>query len=95
MAGFRELLKIEVDDRMEDGARLKLRATSEHLNPGGSVHGGAIATLIDTAMGEAVATSPDRDIPVTLEIKLNYLEPAGPGVLIATARVHKRGKRFT
>ncbi len=95
MSGFRELLGIEVDKTVEGEARLRFEAGDAHLNPSGTVHGGAVATLVDTAMGEAVATTADGQTPVTVEIKVNYLEPGRPGVLIATARVHKQGKRFT
>ncbi len=94
-AGFRELLGIELDDEEPGAARLRLAAESRHLNPAGTVHGGAIATLVDTAMGQAVATELGDQMPVTVEIKINYLEAGREGVLVATARVHKRGKRFT
>lgn len=95
MPGFRELLGIEVMDTVKGDARLKLEAEERHLNPAGTVHGGAIATLVDTAMGEAVATWAEDRIPATVEIKINYLEPGRPGALIATARTRRPGKRFT
>ena len=42
----------------DDGtARLAFEATDEHLNPAGTVHGGVLATLVDTAMGTAVRTA--------------------------------------
>jgi len=94
-AGFRELLGIELDVEEPGAARLTLEAAARHLNPAGTVHGGAIATLVDTAMGQAVATELGDQVPVTVEIKINYLEPGREGTLVATARVHKRGRRFT
>lgn len=47
-----------------------------HYNPIGSVHGGVVATLLDSAMGCSVHTL----LPVgvgytTLEIKVNYVRP--------------------
>ena len=95
MKDFRGYLGIEVDEASDGRAQLRLDAKDEHLNPAGSVHGGAIATLIDSAMGEAVASAEGDDLPVTVELKVNYLEPAERGVLVASARVHKKGKRFT
>jgi uncharacterized protein (TIGR00369 family) len=96
MPAFRELLGIEVVSAEEGMARLMLQAEERHLNPGGTVHGGAIATLLDTAMGTAVATTTGGgEIPVTVEMKVNYLEPGQQGLLAATARIHKRGRRFT
>jgi uncharacterized protein (TIGR00369 family) len=77
-------------------AEIALVAGPRHLNPAGVVHGGAIATLIDVAMGRAVASLIDDDqIPVTIEMKVNYLEPGRPGLLVATAEVRRRGRLFT
>lgn len=95
MEGFREFLGITVGSHGDGEARLTLPASERHLNPGGAVHGGAITTLIDTAMGEALATRADDAMPVTVEIKVNFLEPAREGDLVATARVRRQGKRFT
>ncbi len=45
-----------------------------HYNPIGSVHGGVIATLLDTALACAVmSTLPSGRDCATLEIKVNYL----------------------
>jgi uncharacterized protein (TIGR00369 family) len=91
-----ELLGIEVTRSNEDSAIATLTADERHLNPGGTVHGGAIATLVDIAMGAAVyAGSDDDERPVTIEIKLNYLEAATAGPLRASAVVRRRGSRFT
>ena len=92
--GFRDLVGIEVGEQAEGTSVLTLVAEARHLNPYGSVHGGAIATLVDAAMGGAVASA-GADAPVTIEMKVTYLEPAKPGMLRAEARVRKRGKRIT
>lgn len=93
---FRELLGIEIDERAGGRAKLLFRANEEHLNDGGIVHGGAIATLADCAMGSALAsTLDDGEQPVTVEAKINYLEPGERGTLVAEARVRRKGKRFT
>jgi len=96
MDGFRELIGLHLEEAKDGFARVSLDAGHRHLNPHGTVHGGAIATLVDVSMGEAVASTSDGDEkPVTIEIKVNYLEPGRPGTLTATAEVRKRGKRFT
>jgi uncharacterized protein (TIGR00369 family) len=93
-AGFRELVGLEVGARAEGHAVVTLEAAEEHLNPHGSVHGGVVATLVDVAMGAAVVAA-GGDSPVTIEMKVTYLDPAKPGHLRAEARVRKRGRRLT
>ena len=91
-----ELLGIEVARSSEDRATATLTADDRHLNRAGTVHGGAIATLVDTAMGAAVfAGADDDERPVTIEMKVNYLEAGEPGALRAVANVRRRGTRFT
>jgi uncharacterized protein (TIGR00369 family) len=52
----------------------------EHLNPLGTVHGGVLSTLLDSAMGCAVHTTlPAGALYTTLELKVNFLRPALPG----------------
>jgi two-component system CitB family sensor kinase len=85
---------IEVDDAEDGRSRIRLEAGDRHLNPAGTVHGGAIATLVDTAMGAAVKTTGDGST-ATVEMKVTYLEPARPGTLVVDAQVRKRGRRIT
>jgi uncharacterized protein (TIGR00369 family) len=93
---FNELVGLR-DGEIGDGrATVSLVAGEQHLNPGGTVHGGAIATLIDVAMGRAVVSLFAGDeLPVTIEVKVNFLEPGRIGSLVAEARVSRRGRRFT
>jgi uncharacterized protein (TIGR00369 family) len=93
--GFRGHVGLQVTERQEGRATVVLDAADEHLNPGGAVHGGAVATLVDSAMGEAVAAGSGDATPVTIELKVTYLEPSKPGRLEARAEVRKRGSRIT
>jgi uncharacterized protein (TIGR00369 family) len=81
----------------DDGtARLELDATEEHLNEAGTVHGGVLATLVDTAMGQAVRSlTGEGDVPATSQLTLTYLRPGKPGRLQATGRVSKQGDHLT
>lgn len=94
--GFRDLVGVELVESEEGRAVVELRAGDRHLNPGGTVHGGAVSTLIDVSMAEALNPMTDEgERPVTIEIKVNYLEPGKPGTLVCTASVRKGGKRIT
>jgi uncharacterized protein (TIGR00369 family) len=65
------------------------------FNPNGSLHGGVIMALLDTAMGYAIAAvvGPDGQFNVAAEMNVHFLEPVRAGTLAATAKVRKRGKR--
>ena len=94
--GFAAKLGVR-DQQSDDGrARLELDATERHLNPAGTVHGGVLATLVDTAMGAAVRSSTgEDDVPATSQLTVTYLRPGGPGTLSVTAEVRKQGEHLT
>jgi uncharacterized protein (TIGR00369 family) len=67
-----------------------------HYNPLGSVHGGVVATLLDSAMGCAVhSTLPRGRFYTTLEIKVNYVRAvtAAAGELRAEGTVIHVGRQ--
>jgi uncharacterized protein (TIGR00369 family) len=60
-----------------------------HLNPMGSIHGGWYATLLDSAMGCAVATAlPAGRAYTTAELSVNLVKGIGPKV----QRIRAEGK---
>ena len=96
--GFRELVGAELSEAEGGCVVIRMRAEDRHLNPGGTVHGGAVSTLVDVSMAEALNTTvaEEGERPVTVEIKVNYMmAPGKPGVIASTARVRKGGKRVT
>lgn len=94
--GFLAVLGVR-DRTADDGrARLELDATEEHLNEAGTLHGGVLATLVDTAMGQAVRSrTGDDDVPATSQLTVTYLRPGQPGNLVATATVRMQGENLT
>ena len=61
----------------------------------GVVHGGAIASLIDTASAFAVLTQIDLDERVTTtDLTIHYLRPVTNGRMTATARLIRGGRRL-
>jgi uncharacterized protein (TIGR00369 family) len=67
-----------------------------HYNPIGTVHGGLVCTLLDSALGCAVQTTLAKGQGYTsIEIKVNYLRPvlAAAGPLTCVATVTKPGNR--
>lgn len=74
-------------------AVFEMEADERHHNPMGTVHGGILCALADSAMGFAFASTlgPGESF-ATLEIKVNYVRPVFAGKLVAAARVVHRGK---
>jgi uncharacterized protein (TIGR00369 family) len=94
--GFAERLGISGEQRGEGRAVVHFDATDEHLNPAGTLHGGVLATLVDTAMGLAVRSATgDDDVPATSQLTVTYLRPGKPGRLEVTASVRTRGEHLT
>ncbi len=91
--GFREHVSLQVHPEDDGTSTVVVDAGEEHLNQHGTVHGGVLATMIDAAMGTAVATT-GGESPVTVSLTVTYLEPGQPGRLEARARVRKRGTRL-
>ena len=94
--GFAERLGARSEQTGEGRATVCFEVTDEHLNPAGTLHGGVLATLVDTAMGQAVrsATGAD-DVPATSQLTVTYLRPGKPGALEVSAAVRPRGEHLT
>jgi uncharacterized protein (TIGR00369 family) len=94
--GYAERLGARTETAEDGEARLSFEVREEHLNPAGTLHGGVLATLVDTAMGQAVRSATgDDDVPATSQLTVTYLRPGRPGPLAVTARVRTRGEHLT
>lgn len=82
--------------REEHGESQAVLEVSERvLNSYGTVHGGAISTLADVAMGAALYVSLESDeVCKTVEMKINYLKPATSGTLVCDAKVASRTRKL-
>jgi uncharacterized protein (TIGR00369 family) len=71
-------------------AEVALSRRDDLLQFFGHFHGGVITALADQAAGIAVTSSlPKGRIGVTVELKVNFLEPASGGELVARAKTLK------
>ena len=94
--GFAQRIGAEVEDADDGGARIAFEVREEHLNPAGTLHGGVVATLVDTAMGQAIRTTTgEGEVPATSQLTVTYLRPGKPGALAVTARLRTRGEHLT
>lgn len=92
---FTQLLGIEIDSLEPGRARMSLDVTEKHRQLAGVMHGGAIATLVDTAVALAIVSTSEPGAKfTTIELKVNYLSPIVEGRIIAEARLIRDGKRI-
>lgn len=72
------------------------RVDPAHFNPNGSLHGGVLMALMDTAMGFAIASHvfPEGRFNAAAEMSTRFLAPVRDGLVKAEATVLKIGKRL-
>jgi acyl-CoA thioesterase len=92
---FPRMLGFTLDLLQARRAVLSVEVGEKLLQLQGVMHGGAIASLVDTAVALAIAgISEPGDRFTTVELKVNYLSPIKGGRAIADARLIKTGRRI-
>jgi uncharacterized protein (TIGR00369 family) len=92
---YAQLLGINFEDATRGAATLSMSARPELERFGRIMHGGALASLADTASAFAVlSTLEDETQTVTVDLTLHYLRPVTEGKLTARARVVRGGRRL-
>jgi uncharacterized protein (TIGR00369 family) len=87
----REILAIDADAHE---IRLRYVARAEFANRHGTVQGGFLAAMLDSAAGLAVVSlSPAGASAVTTRLDVAFLKPAKLGPILATARIVAKGDR--
>ncbi|MBB5868641.1 uncharacterized protein (TIGR00369 family) [Allocatelliglobosispora scoriae] len=90
------LMDMESMEAQEGRVAVTMRAQEFHYNPLGGVHGGVIATLLDTAAACSVHTTlPAGTSYTSLDLTTKFLRPASvaSGLLRCEGRVISRGRR--
>lgn len=84
-------------DRIEiDKAEVVIDLATCHLQPYGIVHGGVVATIIDTATFWAGFLRLPEDVGlVNVDLKLNYLQPVVDGKIRAEGSCMRHGRSLS
>ncbi len=91
---FAGTMGFDVVDLRAGYARLVTQNTIQHQQPAGVMHGGASFGLADTAVAAALFTVyGSEQLMLTIEMKINYLEPIPPGEVAAEAYVLRSSRR--
>lgn len=94
---FAELVgfTLRIGRRGSGSAAAAVEVRPELLNPNGVVHGGALFSMADTAMGAALHTTlAPGEFCATVEIKIHFLQPVTKGKIRCRTRLVHRGSRI-
>jgi uncharacterized protein (TIGR00369 family) len=84
---------LDIDQDGEGMCRVSIDPV--HLSPNGTMHGGALFTMFDTAMGTAAAGHlAEGQMCVTMEIQIRYLKPIFEGEVEVHGTVLHPGRRI-
>lgn len=91
---FAQLLGLQVESVGPDQAVISLPIREDHKQNQGIVHGGAIASLIDTSMAFAIIPLlGENEQASTVDLTIHYLRALTGGVARSSARVVRGGRR--
>lgn len=95
--GLNGFLGFQLTDWRDGYAEIRVDIAEVHKNRQGGVHGGTMATLIDSATGFCGIFEPDpekRRGNVTVSLTTNFIGRPKGKTLICTAHVVKAGRRL-
>ena len=77
-------------------SEVRLDLEPHHFNPGGIVHGGVLATLLDGCIGLALRTKLGMDKDhVTVDLNVQYISAMRAGALIGRGKAVRVGDRVS
>lgn len=80
---FASISGVEISDISAGYAKVEMKIEPRHLNILGSVHGGALFTLADTAF--AVASNSHGTVAVAINANMSFVKAVSEGILYAEA----------
>ncbi len=94
MGPFNRLVGLRAEAVAQGWCRIVCDIRPELCNPGGSIHGGMSATILDVAGGVAAIYASGKARPmVTRSADLHYLRPLTGSRMAAEGRVVKAGRQ--
>ncbi|XP_066592709.1 acyl-coenzyme A thioesterase 13-like [Prorops nasuta] len=93
---FGQCLKnIKIVSAGEGNCKAEFTVADEHLNLGGTLHGGFTSTLIDCISTYAIMTHGEGRSGVSVDLNVTFMKPALPGELVTVdAKTVRAGKRI-
>jgi uncharacterized protein (TIGR00369 family) len=92
---FAQLIGIELGELERGAATLHMNVRDDLKQNRGVVHGGATASLIDSATAFAILTVLEPyETTTTIDLTIHYLRPLTSGKATAHARILRAGRRL-
>ncbi len=90
---FQQFLGVEIEDVRTDYCRMRLAFRKELEQPGGVVHGGAIASLLDTVVVPVVGQAYPRDTRfATVDMHVQFMAALIADDAVAEGWIVRRGR---
>jgi len=98
---FFKLMGFELQSVEPGKARLGMSWREDLCQPAGVMHGGALASLIDTAIAHAILLTPQGMAArnagggmVSVDLRVKYLRPVSTGQIYCDARITRPGRQL-
>lgn len=98
---FFNLLGVEVLDIAPGWSKTRLAYRPDLVQPAGILHGGVIATLIDSAIAHALLMTDrfqelreQRGALVSVDLRVKFLRPVSGGAVLCEAKVVRLGRHI-
>jgi uncharacterized protein (TIGR00369 family) len=92
---FSRTIGIVMDSLAGGRCSAHLDVQDRHFNRGGVLHGGVLASVLDTVMGGAVvSTLSENEWTATVQLNVEFMEPVERGRIEAEGQVVRRGRRI-
>jgi uncharacterized protein (TIGR00369 family) len=99
---FFKLLGIELVSVEPHRARLRATWRPDLCQPAGILHGGVIATMVDTAIAQSILLTPaflraqqDGGRLVSVDLRIKYLRPVAEGIIECEAHTPRVGRTIS
>jgi uncharacterized protein (TIGR00369 family) len=98
---FFRLMGFELVEVDPGRAVLSMNWRDDLTQPAGIMHGGAIASLVDTSIAHSILLTPQylagRDqgqLIVSVDLRIKYLRPVSAGTILCEARITRPGRQI-
>lgn len=92
---YPQFLGLQVEELRQDYARMRLPYRPEFRQPAGVIHGGVIASMIDSVVVPAIGSGYDEPRQLfTIDVQIRFLAPIVDDDIVAEGWITQRGRQI-